>query len=265
MKFLSISFLLLLVFSAVASFFIDYNPYSINLPQSLLPPSWSHPFGMDENGQGLFLQSIYAIRISLIVTISVVSLSFVIGLIIGTLAGYIEGWIEIIFMNIIDLVLAFPKFLIALALVAMLGASTFNIIFALTFSTWAGFARLIRAEVKHLKQKEFVLHSKGLGASSSFLIYKHIWPSLMGIGFVHGLFQVCAVLIAESGLSFLGLGVSLEKPSLGALLGMGRQYIFSAPHITFFPGLILFLLLFSLNYIGESFRESLSPQDSTKN
>ena len=250
----------LLIFLAVLSFFIEYDPYFINLPESFSPPSWAHPFGLDENGQGLFVQVLYGTRISLIITTSVVSLSFLIGLIVGTLAGYLESWVEIVFMALADLVLAFPKFLMALALVAILEESIFNLIFALTFSTWAGFARLIRAEVKHLKKKEFVLQSQSNGSRAGFLIYKHIWPNLMGVSLIHGLFQTAGVLIAESGLSFLGLGVSIEKPSLGSLLGMGRNHLFSSPHIILFPSLILFLLLLSVNQLTEILRNSIAPQ-----
>ena len=248
----------------LAPLFLSYDPYYINLSKGLASPSWPHLFGLDENGKDLFSQVLYGARISLAITFSVVILSFFIGLILGTLAGYLEGWAEIIIMAFADLVLAFPKFLMALALTAMLGSSFFHLIFALSFSTWAGFARLTRGEIKHLKSKEFILQAKGAGASSFFLIYKHIWPSLLGLMAVHSLFQSVAVLIAESGLSFLGLGASLENPSWGALLGQGRNYIFSAPHIIFFPGLILFLFLLSLNYLAEGLREHFNPQSPSQ-
>lgn len=260
MKWLSFSALFLIFFLSLLSFIISYDPYFMNLPESLAPPSWRHPFGLDENGQGLFTQILYGTRVSFIITVSVVFLSFLIGLIFGTLAGYLEGMIENTLMALVDLVLAFPKFLIALALVAFWDGSALNLIFALTFSTWAGFARLVRAEVKHLKKREFVLQSQSGGAGPLFLIYRHIWPNLLGVSLIHGLFQSAAVLIAESGLSFLGLGLAIEKPSLGSLLGVGRNHLFSAPHIIFFPSLILFLILFSLNQLAELAAESLKAQ-----
>ncbi len=261
MKNFSIGFLFVIVFCAVfAPWLAHYDPYDIQLAKSFEPPSLSHLFGLDENGKDLFLQTLYGSRISLAVAFSVVALSCVIGLILGTLAGYLEGYAEIVIMAVADLVLAFPKFLMALALVAILGSSLFHLIFALSFSTWAGFARLVRGEIKHLKKKEFVLQAKSAGAHSVFLIRRHIWPSLFGLMAIHGLFQASAVLIAESGLSFLGLGASLENPSWGSLLGAGRSYIFSAPHIVFFPSLILFLFLLSLNYLGEYLRERLDPR-----
>ena len=263
MKWFSFIGLFTLFFLSLLSFVIPYDPYFINLPESLSSPSWTHPFGLDENGQGIFTQILYGTRVSLIITVSVVFLSFLIGLVFGTLAGYLEGVIENILMALVDLVLAFPKFLMALALVAIWEGSALNLIFALTFSTWAGFARLIRAEVKHLKKREFVLQSQSNGASPLFLIYKHIWPNLLGVSLIHGLFQCAGVLIAESGLSFLGLGLTIEKPSLGSLLGMGRTHLFSAPHIIFFPSCILFLILFSINQLAESLRNKLQPQSKT--
>ena len=252
----------IIVLAYLFPFFLDYDPYFIDLSQSFSKPSWPHPFGLDEDGKGLFVQVIYGLKISLGITFSVIFLSFIIGLVLGTLAGYLESWIEIIIMAVVDLVLAFPKFLMALALIAMLDGSATHLIFALTFSTWAGFARLTRAELKHLKKKEFVLQARSTGANAFFLIFKHLWPNLINILFIHAVFQAVAVLIAESGLSFLGLGVSLENPSLGSLLGQGRNYVFSAPHIIFFPSLVLFLFLLNLNNLGESLRDYFDPRKS---
>ncbi len=245
--------------AVLCPFIFTYDPYAIDLSKSFTGSSWPHIFGLDENGKDLFTQVIYGSRISLAVTFSVVGLSFIIGLVMGTVAAHFRGWAEIVIMALVDLVLAFPKFLMALALIAMLGGSLSHLIFALSFSTWAGFARLARGEIKHLRKKEYVLQAKSAGASSFFLIYRHIWPNLFGLMAVHSIFQSAGVLIAESGLSFLGLGASLENPSWGGLLGMGRTYIFSAPHIVFFPGLVLFLFLLSLNYLGEALRDYFDP------
>lgn len=260
MKYFSLFFLIGMILLAIlAPLIFSYNPYEIYLSKSFESPSWPSIFGLDENGQDLFVQVIYGSRISFMITFSVLFVSFLLGLFLGTLAGYLEGWTEIIIMSLVDLVLAFPKFLMALALIAMLGNSLFHLIFALSFSTWAGFARLARGEIKHLKKKEFVLQAQSAGAGAFFLIRKHIWPSLFGLMAIHALFQSAAVLIAESGLSFLGLGTSLENPSWGGLLGVGRDYIFSAPHMVFFPGLILFLFLLSLNYLAEALRSHFHP------
>ena len=260
MKYFSIFFLFIIILLALfAPWFISFDPHLMDLSNSFKSPSWFHPFGLDENGQDLLVQVLSGARVSLTVTFCVVSLSALIGLLLGTLAAYLEGYTEIFIMALADLVLAFPKFLMALALIAILGNSLPHLIFALCFSTWAGFARLIRGEVKHLKKKEFVLQAKSTGAKDFFLIRKHIWPNLFSVMAIHGIFQSAAVLIAESGLSFLGLGTSLEQASWGLLLGSGRDFIFEAPHIIFFPSLMLFLFLLSLNYLGESLRTHLDP------
>ena len=218
MKIFSILFLITTIFLSVfLPLFVPFDPYLIDLEKAFLSPSFSHIFGLDGDGKDLFLQLVLGARISIFITFVVILISFIIGLILGTLAGYLEGVIENVIMALIDMVLSFPKFLMALALVAMLGNSIINLIFALSFSTWASFARLIRAEVKHLKKKEFVLQAKSLGASHFSLIIKHIFPSLLGIVAIHSVFQSAGILIAESGLSFLGLGASIDKPSWGTL------------------------------------------------
>ena len=173
MKYFSVFFLFVIILAAVfMPFFIPYDPHEIDLSKSFMGPSSTHFFGLDENGKDLFIQVVYGSQISLTVTFSVVISSCIIGLILGTLAAYLEGFTEIIIMALADLVLAFPKFLMALALIAILGNSIFHLIFALSFSTWAGFARLVRGEIKHLKKKEFVLQAKSTGAHSVFLIRK---------------------------------------------------------------------------------------------
>ena len=258
MKVLSLIFLIGIFFlSLFYPLFFVFDPYGLDLSRAFLSPSMSHIFGLDQEGKDLFLQVILGARISLFITFSVILVSLLIGLILGTLAGYLEGIFESVIMSLVDMVLAFPKFLMALALVAMLGGSLFHLIFALSFSTWATFARLVRAEVRHLKKKEFVLQARSQGASHLFLIIKHIWPSLFGIVSIHAVFQAAGVLIAESGLSFLGLGTSLNNPSWGMLLGEGRHYMFEAPHLIYFPSLFLFLFLLSLNVFAEDLRKKL--------
>ena len=243
----------------LAPFALPYDPHALNLSQGLQGPGAGHPFGLDENGQDLFVKVIHGARLSLFVAFFVVGLSGIIGLLVGALAGFAGGFVESALMALADLVLAFPKFLLALALLAMMGASLAHLIFALSFSTWAGFARLVRGEVKQLKKREFVMSAKACGGGAFLQLRKHILPNLFGLLAVHGMFQAAAVLIAESGLSFLGLGVSMDTPSWGSLLGSGRDYIAEAPHLSFFPGLFLFLFLLGLNFLGEALRDYFDP------
>jgi len=260
MKWLGVSIIGCMVLLAIIiPWFFPYDFSALNLSQSLQSPSWNHIFGLDENGQDLLLKIIYGSRLSLFVTFSVLAISLIIGVVLGMLAGFLGSYVEIVIMALADMVFAFPKFLLALTLLAMMGSSVGHLIFALSFSTWAGFARLVRGEVKHLKEREFVWSVKAQGGSGFLQLRKHILPHLFGLLAVHSMFQAVAVLIAESGLNFLGLGSSLEVPSLGGLLSSARGSILEAPHLLLFPSLFLFLFLLSLNLIGESLRAHFDP------
>ena len=245
--------------AGIAPWILPYNPHDLNLPLGLTGPGWPHLFGLDENGQDLFIKILHGARLSLTVTGTVVFISVGVGLLMGTLAGLFGGLTDRLISGMVDMALAFPKFLLALALLAMLGPSTGNLILALSFSTWAGFARLVRGEVRRLKKQEFVLSARASGGRGLFLLRKHIWPNILGLLAVHGMFQAVAVLIAEAGLSFLGLGASLDIPSWGGLINSGRQFVLEAPHLSFFPGLFLFLFLFSLNSLGDALRDHFHP------
>lgn len=260
LKYFSIIFIFtIVVLASLAPWLFPYDFNYLDLSRSLQAPNWSHLFGLDEHGQDLFIKIIYGARLSLFVTFFVVFISFFIGLVLGVLSGFFGSYLEMIIMGLADLVLAFPKFLIALALLSMTGSSVSHLIFALSFSTWAGFARLVRGEVKHLKEREFVLSARSYGASVFLQLSRHILPNLIGLLFIHAMFQSVAVLIAESGLNFLGLGGSLKVVSWGGLLSSGRAYILEAPHLIFFPAIFLFLFLLSLNFIGEALRDYFDP------
>ena len=245
----------LLLLCALAPWVMPYDFGELDLSNRFTSPDLHHIFGKDEQGQDLFVKIIYGGRLSLLVTFSVLFLSLLLGLFLGTLSGFAGGFLENAVMALADFVLAFPKFLLALAFLALAGASLGNLIFVLTFSTWAGFARLVRAEVRHLKEKEFVLSAKSYGAGILFRVFRHIWPHLLPLLAVHSLFQAGAVLIAESGLNFLGVGVSLDVPSWGGLISSGRRFMLEGPHLTIFPCLTLLLFLFSLNILADSLRD----------
>ena len=246
------------VCACLAPYLAPYDPHYLNLPGGFEGPGLPHLFGLDENGQDLFIKILHGARLSLQVTASVIFISAGLGLLMGTLAGLFAGGPDRLLAGLMDMSLAFPKFLLALALLSMLGSSTGNLILALSFSTWAGFARLIRGEVRRLKSQEFVLSARAGGAGGFFLLRRHIWPNTLSLLAVHGMFQAVAVLIAEAGLSFLGLGAGAV--SWGGLINSGREFILEAPHLCFFPGLFLFLFLFSLNSLGDALRRRLKPR-----
>lgn len=253
----ALTFIFLL--AVLAPFIRPYNPMEINLSRLLEAPSLKHPFGLDENGIDIFSQILYGARVSLLVSFVVVFINLLLGLILGSVSAWFGSFTDQVLMRLVDMVSAFPRFLLALALLAMMGSSVFNLILALCLSGWAGFARLVRAEVLHLKTEEYVLSALSSGASAIRVLIRHIWPNLLGLLLVQAAFSLVAVVIAEAGLSFLGLGVPPEIPSWGRLLSSGRQVLAEAPHVSLFPGLALFSLVLSFQLCGDGLRDFFDP------
>lgn len=223
-------------------------------------PSLSAPFGRDENGADVLTLVFWGSRVSLTVAVCVVGITTFIGLIIGSISGYFGGRVDFIIMRFIDMIYAFPGFLLALALVATLGPSVKNLIIAMSITGWAGVARLVRGEILHLKEKEYVQSALSIGNSSLRIITIHIWPNLIGIMTVQCTFAMAGTLIVESGLSFLGLGAPPTIPTWGMLLNSGRYYLVEAPHISIFPGLAILTLVLGFNLLGDGLREILDPK-----
>lgn len=261
--FLFFSLLLLLLLSIIAIFapwIITHDPNAINLNLQYSPPSNLHWFGTDNNGSDIFSKVILGTRLSLGISISVVIISAFIGLFLGSFAGFFGGKIDYIIMRITDIVYAFPNFLFALSLIAFLGPSFKNLLFALCFSSWASYARLVRLEILSIKEKDFINNAKALGANPLRILFFHIWPSLINPMLVYMTCSIAGISIAEAGLNFLGLGVSLDTPSWGALLNQGRASLSLAPHISLFPGLAILTLVLAFNLLGEGLREYLDPK-----
>ena len=230
----------------------------MNLARSYESPSWEHPFGLDENGRDVLWQILQGSRISFLVALSVVFISLCTGLVIGSFSGYFK-MLDPLLMRIVDMFYAFPNFLLAMALMAVLGSSVFNLILVMSLSTWASYARLVRGEVLHLKEKEFVLSVDSLGAGFVRKMIGHIWPNLIPVLTVQTTLTLAGVILSESGLSFLGIGIPPEVPTWGSLLRAGRLALMEAPHLSFFPGVFLFLLILGFHLLGEGLREFLSP------
>jgi peptide/nickel transport system permease protein len=254
---------IVLFMSAVALFapwLAPQDPELMTLSRHLEPPSLYHPFGLDENGADVLSRVIYGARVSLGVAAAVITISALCGLIIGSVAGYCGGRVERILMRVVDMVYAFPSFLLALALVASLGPSLRNLILALCLTSWTSFARLVRGEVLHLKEREYVQSARAVGASHLRILVVHIWPNLLALLIVQSTFAVAGTIIAESGLSFLGLGVPPMTPTWGALLNSGRRVLGEAPHISFAAGLAILTVVLAFNLLGDGLRELLDPR-----
>lgn len=257
-----IVFITLFVCLAIfAPWIAPQDPAYIDLPARLSPPSIQHWFGTDELGRDIFSRIIYGARISMLVGVSVVAGSLFLGLIIGSLAGYYGGKIDR-FVNIVvmNAFLSFPGFLLAIAFVAFLGPGLFNLIFALIIGGWVGYARLVRAQVLAVREREFVEAARALGASDLWIMGRHILPNMIQPVVVQGAIGMAGAILAEATMSFLGLGVPPPTASWGSMLNDGRSHLFDAPHLVLFPAAAVMLAVLSFNFIGDALRDFLDPR-----
>ncbi len=240
-----------------------YDPTDYELSARLQTPSSIHFLGTDTNGTDIFTQLLFGARLSLTISFIVIGISVFIGLIFGSLAGYWGGSIDMILMRIIDMMYAFPGFLLALSVIAFLGPSISHLIFALCITGWTSFARIVRSEMMSLKTKEFVSSAKAIGVSDLRIIVTHLWPNLVAPVSVQISFGLAATIMSEAGLSFLGLGVPPNETSWGTLLSMGRRVLINAPHVSIFPGLAIMTLVLGFNLVGDGLRLYFDPKSSS--
>jgi len=237
-----------------------YDPAAQMLPLRLEGPSVRHPFGVDELGRDVLARVLAGARISFLVGITVVSISASIGTLIGAIAGYFGGAIDEVISRIIDVLLAFPGLLLAIALVAVLGPSLRNVLFALTIIGWVGYARLVRGQVLRAREFEYVQAARALGARTPRILWHHIVPTAIPAVVVQATLGMAAAVIGEAALSFLGLGVQPPTPSWGTMLNGGRAHLIDAPHLTVFPGLAIALLVLGFNFVGDGLRDITDPK-----
>lgn len=237
-------------------------PDAIDISLRLLPPSLDHLMGMDLAGGNVLTAILYGARTSLYVGFLTVLLSLTIGVFIGLVAGYYRGWIDTTLMRIVDLIMAFPGILLAMALAALMGPSLHNVVIAISATGWTSSARLIRGQVLSIREREFVTASLALGARPSRVIWQHIFPATLSPLVVHATFSLSGVIIVESSLSFLGLGAQDGAPSWGAILGQGRSVLTEAPHLSIVPGTAIMLVVLALNFVGDALRDLLDPRET---
>lgn len=223
----------------------------IDIPGALQAPSPAHWFGTDCLGRDLWTRALCGSSVSLGVSVAAVLLSLFIGTWLGAVAGYFGGWIEKGLMGLVDVMLCFPVFFLILAVAAVVGPSIFNIFLILALTSWMGTARMVRAEILTLKEREFILASRALGGGSLWILRKHLIPNAMRPVIVGGVLGISSAILLEGALSFLGVGVQPPVPSWGNLLMDGKATLGYAWWMTFFPGLVLFLTVFSLNLVGD--------------
>jgi peptide/nickel transport system permease protein len=252
---------LLIVVALLAPWIAPANPAAQDLPSRLQPPSLSHWMGTDELGRDTLSRTMYGARISLMVAISVVCGCGFTGLVIGMLAGYAGGWFDrFVNLLLINAFLSFPGILLAIAFAAFLGPGISKVIMALVITGWAGYARLARAQVLKVKELEFILAARSLGASHVRILARHLFPNILQPILIQATIGMAGAILAESTLSFLGLGVLAPTPSWGAMLNDARSHLFDAPHLIIFPALAVVLAVLAFNLLGDAWRDWLDPR-----
>jgi peptide/nickel transport system permease protein len=253
---------LLLVLVALAAPLISrYDPVAQNLPARLSPPSAAHWMGTDELGRDVWSRIVYGARVSMLVSICVVLGAGLVGLAIGASAGYFGGWFDrvnnIFFINAF---LSFPGILLAIAFAAFMGPGIGKVILALVITGWAGYARLARAQTLQVKEFEYVLAARSLGASHARILLRHVLPNILQPILILATVGMAGAILAESTLSFLGVGVLAPMPSWGAMLNDARGHLFDAPHLVVFPALAVMTAVLAFNLLGDALRDWLDPR-----
>jgi peptide/nickel transport system permease protein len=248
------------VFAAVLGpLLAPFDPSVQELALRLEGPTGLHWFGLDELGRDIFARVLSGARISLLVGLVVVGVSATIGIAMGSVAGYFGGLIDEAISRLIDILLAFPGLLLAIALVAVLGPSLTNVVLALSLIGWVGYARLVRGQVLRTRELEFVQAARALGATTSRILTRHVIPTTLPAVTVQATLGMGGAILAEAALSFLGLGVQPPTPSWGTMLNYGRGHLLDAPHLTIFPGLAIAILVLGFNFLGDGLRDALDP------
>ncbi len=258
----------ILLFAVIGAIFAPLlapcDPLRYTMSEGLAPPNTAHWLGQDRMGRDVLSRLVYGTRVSLYVGIVTVSVSLVIGTLLGTFCGYVGGFAEELLTRVIDILLAFPGILLALAMMAILGPSLNNVVLALCAVNWVSYARLARGQVLELREREFIVAAGAIGCGTWHTVIHHLLPNLITPIIVEASFGIGSAIVGEAGLSFLGLGVQPPTPSWGAMLNEGRQFILVAPFLTIFPGLAVMLVVLSANLIGDGLRDILDPRSTTR-
>jgi peptide/nickel transport system permease protein len=238
-----------------------YSPSAIDLMHRLQGPSAAHWAGTDELGRDTLTRLLWGARISLAVSVSVVSVSLALGLAVGGLAGYLGGWVDTALTTFaMNTFLALPGILLAIAFAAFLGPGFLNLVLALSIGGWAGYARLVRAQVMAVREREYVDAARALGAGGLRIFFRHILPNMIQPVLVQAAIGMAGVILAEATLSFLGLGIPSPAPSWGSMLNDARMHLFDSPHLVLFPAAAIAGAVLGFNFLGDALRDQLDPR-----
>jgi peptide/nickel transport system permease protein len=244
----------------VGPWLAPFDAASQDLAMRLAGPTLAHPLGLDELGRDILARVLAGARISFLVGLTVVGVSASVGTALGAAAGYFGGLVDDVVSRAIDMLLAFPGLLLAIALVAVLGPSLRNVLIALTIGGWVGYARLVRGQALKARELEYVQAARALGAGSTRILWRHVVPTALPAVVVQGTLGMAGAILGEAALSFLGLGVQPPTPSWGTMLNGGRAHLLDAPHLTLFPGLAIALLVLGFNFLGDGLRDWADPK-----
>lgn len=257
--------LFFIIVAIFAPFIATYDPSATNLKGTFLPPSSKHLFGTDDIGRDVFSRVVYGSRVSLFVGFIAVGISLIIGVILGLASGYYGGKVDSIIMRFTDIMLSFPSFFLILAVIAFLKPSIINVMIVIGFTGWMGVARLVRAEVMSVKNREYITAAILQGLSHKKIMFKHILPNVLSPVFVTATLSIAGAILLESSLSFLGLGVQPPTASWGNILTDGQKNIINAWWLSLFPGLAIVFTALGYNLLGEGLRDLLDPKNKQNN
>lgn len=252
---------LLITISIFAPVISPYTPSQQNVFERLQPPSLSHLFGTDDLGRDVFTRMIFGARISLAVGFISVFIILVIGTFLGIVSGYYGGKIDYIIMRFTDIVLCFPTFFLIILVIAFVEPNIYNVMIVIGVTSWPGLARLVRAEVLSLKEREFILVSKMMAVSNIKIFFVHILPNIISPLMVFSSLAIGGAILTESALSFLGLGVQPPMSSWGQILTSGKDYIYMAWWLSLFPGIAILITVLAFNLVGEAIRDIFDPKE----
>ncbi|MFY9396846.1 MAG: ABC transporter permease [Desulfomonilia bacterium] len=252
--------LALFAVSVLTPVIAPYDPSAIDVDSILMPPSSRHLFGTDDLGRDVFTRMLYGAGISLRVGFVAVGIATIIGVLLGAIAGYYGGMVDLIIMRFVDIMLCFPSFFLILAVIAFLEPSIFNIMAVIGLTSWMGITRLVRAEFLSLKERDFVLAARAMGASSPRIIFLHILPNAMTPVLVAATLGIASAVLTESALSFLGIGVQPPTPSWGNILTLGQSTLGVAWWLSLFPGMAILITVLGYNLLGEGIRDAIDPR-----
>ncbi len=256
----SVLLLLLVAMAVLAPWMATHNPLKLNIKERLQPPSSSHFFGTDGYGRDLFSRVVYGAAIALRVGFLSIIVAMTAGILLGLISGYYRGWIDTVVMRIMDAILSFPIILLAIGIMAVLGAGFANLMIALGVVYTPRFARLVRSSVLSIREKEYIEAARVTGCSDIHILFVHILPNCWAPVIIQATISFGYAILWEAALSFLGLGAPPPSPSWGSLLADGKEVLSRAPWLTYFPGVAIALAVLSLNLFGDGLRDVLDPR-----